>query len=81
MIGMIEIEMQEIENIQKELNGGAINLNDIENRWHNVFQKDSAREYIFRLEEEDEEVSQLTIEELKATTESYYPGKLPLLAG
>ena len=33
MIGMIEIEMQEIENIQKELDGGAINLNDIDNRW------------------------------------------------
>ena len=33
MMGMIEIEMQEIENIQKELDGGAINLNDIENRW------------------------------------------------
>ena len=33
MMGMIEIEMQEIENIQKELNGGAINLDDIENRW------------------------------------------------
>ena len=33
MIGMIEIEMEEIENIQKELDGGAINLNDIENRW------------------------------------------------
>ena len=66
MIGMIEIEMQEIENIQKELNGGAINLDDIENR----------------LQEEDEEVSQLTIEELKATTTaSYYPGKLPLLGG
>ena len=33
MMGMIEIEMQEIENIQKELNGGAISLDDIENRW------------------------------------------------
>ena len=32
MMGMIEIEMQEIENIQKEFNGGAINLDDIENR-------------------------------------------------
>ena len=32
MMGMIEIEMQEIENIQKELDGGAINLDDIENR-------------------------------------------------
>ena len=41
----------------------------------------SVKRYIFRLDEEDEEVSQLTIEELKATTESYYPGKLPLLAG
>ena len=33
MMGMIEIEMQEIENIQKELTGGAISLDDIENRW------------------------------------------------
>ena len=93
MIGMIDIEMKEIENIQKELDGGAINLNDIENRCHchkcinkipyYFYQNeyDISNKILFRLEEEDEEVSKLTIEELKATTESYYPGRLPLLAG
>ena len=36
---------------------------------------------VFRLQEEDDEVSQLTIEELQATTESSYTGNLPLLGG
>lgn len=85
MMGMIEIEMQEIENIQKELNGGAINLDDIENRWDsNCHPLKTVFYYfcfVFRLQEEDDEVSQLTIEELKATTETPYTGNLPLLGG
>ena len=32
MLSMINAEMEQIENIQKELNQGAIDLNDIENR-------------------------------------------------
>ena len=83
MMGMIEIEMQEIENIQKELDGGAINLNDIENRFCFLLKQSIfyIKSYPFRLQEEDDEVSQLTIEELKATTESSYTGNLPLLGG
>merc|ERR1711973_564591 len=66
MLSMINLEMEQIENIQKELNAGAINLDDIDNR----------------LDEEDKELESLTYEELKetTTTEQYYPG-LPLLAG
>ena len=33
MLSMINAEMEQIENIQKELNQGAIDLNDIENRF------------------------------------------------
>ena len=32
MLRMIRLEMDQIEEIQRELNGGAINLSDIENR-------------------------------------------------
>lgn len=32
MLRMITLEMDQIEEIQRELNGGAINLEDIENR-------------------------------------------------
>jgi len=66
MLSMINLEMEQIENIQMELNAGAINLDDIDNR----------------LNEEDKELESLTYEELQetTTTENYYPG-LPLLAG
>jgi len=66
MLSMINAEMEQIENIQKELNQGAIDLNDIENR----------------LDEEDKELESLSYEDLSktTTTEAYYPG-LPLLAG
>ena len=33
MLSMINLEMEQIEDIQKELNQGAIDLNDIENRF------------------------------------------------
>ena len=42
MLSMINLEMEQIENIQKELNAGAINLDDIDNRYlgnkHHHFQ-------------------------------------------
>ena len=68
MLRMINQEMEQIETIQKELDVGAINLGDIENR----------------LEEEDDELKALSYEDLQqtTTTERYYPkGGLPLLAG
>jgi len=66
MLRMISLEMDQIEEIQREFNGGAINLEDIENR----------------LDEEDRELEELSYDDLQATTttETYYPG-LPLLAG
>ena len=84
MLSMINAEMEQIENIQKELNQGAIDLNDIENRfvdlhycglWNDI-------ENLFRLDEEDKELESLSYEDLSktTTTEAYYPG-LPLLAG
>ena len=33
MLKMIDIELEEIENIQKEVDNGVISLDDIENRW------------------------------------------------
>merc|ERR1712117_216164 len=75
MLKMVEVEIAEIENIQKELDNEAITIADIDNR----------------LEEEEEEVASLTVDDLTRTTTSttttttttkpYYPGKLPLLAG
>ena len=70
MLNMITVEMDQIEEIQRELSGGAINLGDIDNR----------------LDEEDKELEELSYDDLSATTttttttEAYYPG-LPLLAG
>merc|ERR1719244_14233 len=67
---MIEVEIEELEIIQKELDNEAISLEDINNR----------------LEEEDAEVASLTVDDLTRTTTSttttttttkpYYPGKL-----
>ena len=66
MLRMINQEMEQIETIQKELDHGAINIDDIENR----------------LDEEDAELEAISYDDLKqtTTTEAYYPG-LPLLAG
>ena len=36
MLSMINLEMEQIEDIQKELNQGAIDLNDIENRFVSI---------------------------------------------
>ena len=33
MLKMIDIELEEIENIQKEVDNGVISIDDIENRW------------------------------------------------
>ena len=33
MLRMIDIELEEIENIQKEVDNGVITIDDIENRW------------------------------------------------
>ena len=33
MLKMINIELEEIENIQKEVDNGVISIDDIENRW------------------------------------------------
>ena len=47
MLSMINLEMEQIENIQKELNQGAIDLNDIENRFVSLYQKCSTISYVF----------------------------------
>ena len=74
MLRMVEVEVEEIENIQKELDNNVISLSDIDNR----------------LEEEEEEVALLTIDDLTRTTKRTRPttqrttisfGRLPLLAG
>merc|ERR1711892_862275 len=71
MLSMIEVEIEELEIIQKELDTQAISIEDIENR----------------LEEEDAEVAALTVDDFTrtttttTTTKPYYPGKLPLLLG
>merc|ERR1711892_262977 len=71
MLSMIEVEIEELEIIQKELDNQAISIEDIENR----------------LEEEDAEVAALTVDDFTrtttttTTTKPYYPGKLPLLLG
>ena len=33
MLKMINIELEEIENIQREVDNGVISIDDIENRW------------------------------------------------
>jgi len=76
MIEMIDVELKEIEGIQKEVDNGAITVDDIQNR----------------LNEEADEVESLSLSELSKTTTTtttttttekpyYPPGKLPLLAG
>jgi len=73
MVRMIDVEVEGVEEIEKELEAGAIDVNDIENR----------------LEEEDSELDELSPDELARTTttttttteKAYYPGKLPLLLG
>jgi len=68
MLKMVEVEIEEIGNIQKELDNEAITIVDIDNR----------------LEEEEAEVALLTVDDLTRTTTTekpYYPGKLPLLGG
>merc|ERR1712210_230922 len=71
MVRMIDVEVQGVEEIEKELEVGAIDVNDIENR----------------LSEEDSELDALSTNDLSATTttttteKAYYPGKLPLLLG
>merc|ERR1712150_321670 len=52
MLRMIEVEIEEIELIQKELENEAISIDDINNR----------------LEEEDAEVASLTVDDLTMTT-------------
>lgn len=52
MLKMIDVEVEEIEKIQKELDVGAINLEDVDNR----------------LLEEDEELAALSTEDLTKTT-------------
>merc|ERR1712154_415842 len=52
MLKMVEVEIAEIENIQKELDNEAITIADIDNR----------------LEEEEEEVASLTVDDLTRTT-------------
>ena len=84
MLSMINLEMEQIENIQKELNQGAIDLNDIENRCVDLHCCGLLNDIknLFRLNEEDKELESLSYEDLSktTTTEAYYPG-LPLLAG
>merc|ERR1719187_622322 len=72
MIKMINVEVEEIETIQKELDAGAISLSDIDNR----------------LDEEDQELDRISPDELArattttTTTPAPQPsGKLPLLLG
>jgi len=76
MMRMIEVEVGGVEQIQKELDQGAISLGDIDNR----------------LEEEDEELVDIEVESLLQTTTSTTTtttttqrpkpsGKLPLLLG
>jgi len=72
MVTMINVEVEGVEEIQKELEVGAIDVNDIENR----------------LTDEDKELEELSPEDLAETTtttttteKAYYPGKLPLLLG
>ena len=95
MLRMITLEMDQIEEIQRELNGGAINLEDIENRQIIAYYIEGDYDFVdyrnwhccdfnfhFRLDEEDRELEELSYDDLQATTttETYYPG-LPLLAG
>merc|ERR1719510_166002 len=69
MLRMIDIELEEIENIQKEVDNGVITIDDIENR----------------LTEEEDEVASLTLDDLAKTTTTtttttekpYFPPGLP----
>merc|ERR1712117_540180 len=71
MMEMINVELEQIEDIQNEVDKGVISVEDIKNR----------------LNEEAEEVANLSVDELSMTTTTttekpyYPPGKLPLLAG
>jgi len=68
MLEMINVELEQIEGIQKEVDAGVISVGDIQNR----------------LTEEAAEVAKLSVDDLSQTTTegAYYPpGKLPLLAG
>ena len=66
MLTMIDIEIEELENIQKELDNDVISIDDINDR----------------LDEEEEEVAALTVDDLtRTTTETPNTQKLPLLIG
>jgi len=60
MMDMVETEVAEVETIEKEIQSGAINIEDVGNR----------------LEEEEEEVAGLSVDDLTQTTPKpgYYPG-------
>merc|ERR1712106_949994 len=68
MIKMIDVEVEQIEEIQKELNAGAISLSDIDNG----------------LDEEDDELERINPKDLLKETTTPAPrssGRLPLLLG
>merc|ERR1719438_286041 len=76
MLEMINVELEQIEGIQKEVDAGVISVEDIQNR----------------LAEEADEVAKLSLSDLSRTTTTttstttttekpYYPPGLPLLAG
>merc|ERR1719350_1656814 len=73
MLEMINVELEQIEGIQKEVDAGVISVEDIQNR----------------LTEEAAEVAKLSLDDLSQTTTTtttteaayYPPGKFPLLAG
>ena len=97
MLRMINLEMDQIEEIQREFNGGAINIEDIANRlttmnicvensWQPPIKSSENWHFYervnFRLDEEDRELEELSYDDLQATTTTEtYYPGLPLLAG
>ena len=66
---MIDVEIAEIEVIEKELKNNAISISDIDNRLLRFnIQKYRKIKKTFRLEEEDDEVAELSVADLTRTT-------------